>query len=100
MPDANSRAMTILTQALKRTDPAARTGYLDGACGDDNDLRGRLEALLADQGGAAPSPEPAATAVSEAVSVPDSDATSPSVEPTQPPTGPMPGEPLAGDRRT
>ncbi len=86
------RATAILVQALKRTDTAARTGYLDGACGDDNGLRGRVDALLVAQGGAGRSREPANTAASEPTSPPEGEATSPSVEPTQPPTGRTPAE--------
>ena len=76
MPDGNSHAMTILTQALKRTDPAVRTGYLDGACGDDTDLRERVEALLATHGGAGRFPEHDPTTLPEATSSPDFNATS------------------------
>jgi hypothetical protein len=94
------RAMAILVQALKRTDTAVRTGYLDGACGDDNGLRGRVEALLAAQGGAGWSREPADTAASEPASLPEGKATSSSVEPTQPPTGRTPGEHPPGGTAT
>ncbi len=40
---------TILAEALRRTDPAVRAAYLDGACGDDVALRAKIEALLAEQ---------------------------------------------------
>ncbi len=36
----------IFTAALERTDPAERAAYLDAACGDDADLRRRVESLL------------------------------------------------------
>jgi serine/threonine protein kinase/tetratricopeptide (TPR) repeat protein len=36
----------ILAAALTRSAPAERQAYLDGACGDDAELRGRVEALL------------------------------------------------------
>ncbi len=37
---------TIFTSALQRTSAGERTAYLDGACGDDAALRGRVEELL------------------------------------------------------
>ncbi len=92
MPDANTHAMAILTQALKRTDPAVRTGYLDGACGDDTDLRSQVEALLATHGGAGRSPEHDPTTLPEATSSPDVDATSTSGPETRPPSEQTPGE--------
>src|SRR5215831_6719522 len=36
----------IFTAAREMTDPAARSAYLDGACGGDTGLRARAEALL------------------------------------------------------
>jgi serine/threonine protein kinase len=36
----------IFTAARQMTDPAARSAYLDEACGEDPALRGRVEALL------------------------------------------------------
>jgi serine/threonine protein kinase len=36
----------IFTAAREMTDPAARSAYLDGACGGDPGLRSRVEALL------------------------------------------------------
>src|SRR5262249_51120686 len=36
----------IFTAARQMTDPAARSAYLDEACGGDSALRGRVEALL------------------------------------------------------
>jgi eukaryotic-like serine/threonine-protein kinase len=47
MPDANPNLMTIFSEALDRTDPAARAAYLDAACDGNNALRRRVEALLA-----------------------------------------------------
>ena len=41
------KVMTIVAEALKRTDPAARATYLDSVCGDDADFRQQVEALLA-----------------------------------------------------
>ena len=92
MPDGNSHAMTILTQALKRTDPAVRTGYLDGACGDDTDLRERVEALLATHGGAGRFPEHDPTTLPEATSSPDFNATSTASAETRPPSEQTPGQ--------
>jgi hypothetical protein len=61
--------MTIFSEALERTDPAARTAYLDAAQGDDAALRlrveARVEALLAAHGGAGRFLEPDATGVFE-----------------------------------
>ena len=36
----------VFAEALQRTSPEARVAYLDGACGTDTALRGRVEALL------------------------------------------------------
>jgi len=52
MPENDPKLMTVFTEALERTDPAARAAYLDGACGDDATLRQRVEALLAAHDGA------------------------------------------------
>ncbi len=38
----------LLTEALKRTDPAERAAFLDQTCAGDSELRRRLEELLAD----------------------------------------------------
>ena len=37
---------TLFAAALERENPNERAAYLDGACGDDSDLRGRIEQLL------------------------------------------------------
>jgi eukaryotic-like serine/threonine-protein kinase len=100
MPDANTHAMAILTQALKWTDPAVRTGYLDGACGDDTDLRSQVEALLATHGGAGRSPEYDPTALPEATSSPDVDATRTSTPENRPPSGQPTGAHPPGGTRT
>ena len=47
MPENDPDLVTIFAEALERTDPAARTAYLNGACGDNAKLRQRVEALLA-----------------------------------------------------
>src|SRR5262249_34168233 len=36
----------VFTEALARPDPADRAAYLEAACGGDEDLRSRVEALL------------------------------------------------------
>jgi eukaryotic-like serine/threonine-protein kinase len=100
MPDANTHAIAILTQALRRTDPAVRTGYLDGACGDDTDLRGRVEALLATHGGAGRFPEHEPTTLPEATSSPDVDATSNFDPETRPPSEQTPGQQPPGGTQT
>ena len=41
MPANDPKVMTIVAEALKRTDPAARATYLDSVCGDDADFRRR-----------------------------------------------------------
>jgi eukaryotic-like serine/threonine-protein kinase len=43
-PPAQEQA--IFAEALQRTSPETRMAYLDGACGTDTTLRGRVEALL------------------------------------------------------
>jgi WD40 repeat protein/tRNA A-37 threonylcarbamoyl transferase component Bud32 len=42
-----SPAEAIFFAALEKGTPEERAAYLDGACGDDSDLRGRVERLLA-----------------------------------------------------
>src|SRR4051794_41923578 len=41
------RVKTLFGQALEHADPADRTAFLDRECGDDPELRHRLEELLA-----------------------------------------------------
>src|SRR5579863_5490268 len=41
------KVVSIVAEALYRTDPAARAAYLDSVCGDDAGLRQQVEALLA-----------------------------------------------------
>ena len=43
---APNRVESLFHEARKRS-PAERDAYLDGACGDDDRLRARVEALLA-----------------------------------------------------
>src|SRR4051794_20776883 len=42
-----SRVETIFNDAMAIAAPAERSAFLDRACGDDAELRGRVEALLA-----------------------------------------------------
>src|SRR5882724_4581905 len=41
-----SREQAVFTEALRHPTPEARAAYLDGACGTDAALRGRVEDLL------------------------------------------------------
>src|SRR5277367_124573 len=47
MPANDPKVTTIVAEALKRTDPAARATYLDSVCADDAGIRQQVEALLA-----------------------------------------------------
>ena len=60
-----ARARTLFLNASDLADPAERAAYLDRECGDDAELRARVEALLAADGASGPSPEPGATGVSQ-----------------------------------
>jgi eukaryotic-like serine/threonine-protein kinase len=51
MPEDDPKVITIFTAALERIDPAARASFLDSACGADDALRHRVEALLATHDG-------------------------------------------------
>jgi len=46
MADKPKNIEAIYNAALKKSSGAQRSSYLDAACGDDNVLRGRVEALL------------------------------------------------------
>src|SRR5262245_33652493 len=46
MNDANRQVLTLFAEALEAATPQAQAAYLDQACGDDQELRARLEALL------------------------------------------------------
>jgi hypothetical protein len=46
LPDKSNRERDIFNSALDRETPAERAAYLDGACGDDAELRARLDTLL------------------------------------------------------
>ena len=49
-----ARAKTLFLNASELADPAARVAYLERECGGDAELRARVEALLAADGGGAP----------------------------------------------
>src|SRR5450432_3118048 len=49
-----ARAKSLFLNASDLTDPAARAAYLECECGGDAELRARVEALLAADGGGAP----------------------------------------------
>jgi hypothetical protein len=76
MRNADTDAMAICAEALKRTDPAAWTGYLDGACGDAAALRSQVEELIAVNGGAGRDTEDDLSSNFGAASSPEFDATS------------------------
>ena len=61
MPSTDTQLMTVFSEALERTDPAARAAYLDGACRGNPELRRHVEELLAAHAGAGWFLEPAAT---------------------------------------
>jgi serine/threonine-protein kinase len=52
MPSPDTRLMTVFSEALERSDPAARAAYLDDACRGNPELRRLVEALLAAHVGA------------------------------------------------
>ena len=47
MPFDPARAKALFLDALERPDPAERLGFLDRECGEDADLRRRVDQLLA-----------------------------------------------------
>ena len=49
-----ARAKSLFLTASDLTDPAERVAYLERECGGDAELRARVEALLAADGGGAP----------------------------------------------
>ncbi|SPE57144.1 hypothetical protein SBV1_2640008 [Verrucomicrobia bacterium] len=46
MAGQSDREREIFNSALERATPAERAAYLDGACGEDVEMRSRLAALL------------------------------------------------------
>ena len=69
------RAKSLFVNASELADPAARVGYLERECGGDAELRARVEALLAADGGGAPVLDDGLTAAYEPTSPPTLEAT-------------------------
>ncbi len=46
MDAQSNREIEIFNSALEQASPAERAAYLDGACGEDAELRARIEALI------------------------------------------------------
>ena len=46
MTEAVSQLETLFQAAIQIDSPAARAEYLETVCGDDNELKDRVEALL------------------------------------------------------
>ena len=84
MPDANPSLMTIFAEALERTDPAARSAYLDAACEGNDALLRRVEALLAAHDGAGRFLERDSAALSETTAPGHEEATPTSAPETRP----------------
>ena len=68
MPANDPKVTTIVAEALKRTDPAARATYLDSVCADDAGIRQQVEALLATHDAAGRPVETDATGMHESTS--------------------------------
>ena len=58
-----ARAKSLFLAASDLESPAERAAYLDRECGEDAELRARVEALLAAEDRAGPVPAPEATGV-------------------------------------
>ena len=70
-----ARAKSLFLTASDLTDPAERAAYLERECGGDAELRARVEALLAADGGGAPVLGDGLTAAYELTSPPTLEAT-------------------------
>ena len=92
MPANDPKVMTIVAEALKRTDPAARATYLDSVCGDDADFRRQVEALLATHDAAGRPVEADATGMHESTSPETLDQTPAPDAATLPPSALATGE--------
>ena len=92
MPANDPKVMTIVAEALKRTDPAARATYLDSVCGDDADFRSQVEALLATHDAAGRPVEADATGMHESTSPETLDQTPAPDAATLPPSALATGE--------
>ena len=70
-----ARAKSVFLNASDLADPAERAAYLDRECGDDADLRGRVEALLrANDDAPLPPPEPGDATIDSASGGPATEA--------------------------
>ncbi len=96
MPDAGPDLISVFSEALERSDPAARAAYLDGACGDDATLRRRVEALLAAHAGAGRFLEPDSCVLSGTTAPETEEAHRTSVPETSPPSPSVTGEHRSG----
>ena len=70
----STRELEIFNCSLERVTPAERDAYLDGVCGEDAELRARIEALLrahAAAGGFLPAddPKPLAAAPAKTIAI-------------------------------
>jgi serine/threonine protein kinase/tetratricopeptide (TPR) repeat protein len=92
MPANDPKVMTIVAEALKRTDPAARATYLDSVCGDDADFRRQVDALLASHDAAGRPVEADATGMNESTSPETLDQTPAPDAATLPPSALATGE--------
>ena len=92
MPANDPKVMTIVAEALKRTDPAARATYLDSVCGDDADLLRQVEALLATHDAAGRPVEADSTGCTESTSPETLDQTPAPDAATLPPSALATGE--------
>ena len=70
-----ARAKSLFLTASNLTDPAERVAYLQRECSGDAELRARVEALLAADGGGAPVLGDGLTAAYELTSPPTLEAT-------------------------
>ena len=92
MPANDPKVMTIVAEALKRTNPAARATYLDSVCEDDADFRAQVEALLATHDAAGRPAEADATGMHESTSPETLDQTPAPDAATLPPSALATGE--------
>jgi WD40 repeat protein len=86
MSDANPGLMTIFTEALELSEPAARAAYLDSVCGADAAVRQRVKALQAAHAGAGRFLEPDAAGAPDDPTHLPTDATAAFDPQPQPPT--------------
>lgn len=92
MPDGTLDPMPVFAAALGYADPAERAAYLSRVCGDDSELRARVEALLSTHTATGRFADPDATGALDAPQ--SSDATG-----SYAPDMPAPPGPATGDYR-